>query len=157
MKRKNTSLISKTEYQTPPTYTQFENLIMSPPSITSTQIGERLIQMANQNTLNTPASTRNKPRNVMFGSLNVTGKEGGQRTLLLNNKPIKYVADTGALMSVISEDTARTIGTKISPYDKTRIIAMTADGKEVKDVLGFADIEVTQRSQKLTDARILVF
>ena len=84
--------------------------------------------MANKNT---PASTRIKPRNVMFGSLNVTGKEGGQRTLLLNNKPIKYIADTGASMSVICEDKARTVGAKISPYDKSRIIAMTADGKEV--------------------------
>ena len=85
MIRKNTSLINKTEYQTAPTYTQFDNTIMSAPSITSTQIGERLIQMANQNT---PASTRINPRNVMFGSLNFTGKKSNQRTLLLNNKPI---------------------------------------------------------------------
>ena len=153
MIRKNTSLISKTEYQTTPTYTQFDNTIMSTPLVFSTQIGERLIQMANQNTLNTPASTRIKPRNVMFGSLNVTRKESSQRTLLLNNKPI----NTSASMSVISEDTARTVVAKISPYDKTQIIAMTADGKEVKDVIGFAEVEVTLGSQKLTNARMLFF
>ena len=130
MIRKNTSLISNTEYQITTAYTQFDNTIMSPSSIKSTQKGERLIQMANQNILKTPASTRIKPRNVMFGSLNVTGKEGDQRTLLLNSKPIKYIADTGSSMSVISEDTARTVGTKISPYDGSRIIPMTAEGNQ---------------------------
>ena len=48
MLRKNTSLISKIEYQTPPTYTPFESTIPSPPSITSTQIGDRLVHMVNQ-------------------------------------------------------------------------------------------------------------
>ena len=60
-------------------------------------------------------------------------------------------------MSVISEDTARTVGAKISPYYKSRIIAMTADGKEVKDILGFAEVEVTLGSQNLANARMLVF
>ena len=40
-------------------------------------------------------------------------------------------------MSVVSaQDTARKIGAKISPYDKSKIRAMTVDGKDVKDVLG---------------------
>ena len=34
---------------------------------------------------------------------------------------------------------------------------MTADGKEVKDVLGFAELEVTLGNQKLANARMLVF
>ena len=93
--------------------------------------------------MNTPASTRVKPRNVLFGSLDVTGKEGGLRTLLINNIAINYIADTGASITVISEETARRVNAKISPYDRSKIKAMTADGKEVKDVLGFAEVEVT--------------
>ena len=34
---------------------------------------------------------------------------------------------------------------------------MTADGKEEKDVLGFAEVEVTLGSQKLTNTRMLIF
>ena len=133
------------------------HLIPSPPSITSTHIGDKLIHMANQGAMNTPASKMTKSRNFLFGAQNVTGKEGDQRTLLLNNKPISYIIDTDASISVISEDTARILGAKISPYDRSRIKAMTADGKEVKDVLGFAEAEVTLGNQKLTNARMYVF
>ena len=34
---------------------------------------------------------------------------------------------------------------------------MTADGKEVKDVLGFAELEFTLGNQELNNARMLVF
>ena len=61
-----------------------------------------------------------------------------------------------ATIFVISEDTARKVNAKISPYDKSKIRAMTADGKEVKDVLGFAELEVTLGNQKLNNARMLV-
>ena len=40
MLRKNTNFISKVEYQIPPIYTPFDSTIPSPPSITSTQIGD---------------------------------------------------------------------------------------------------------------------
>ena len=96
--------------------------------------------------MNTPAS-KVKPRNVVFGLLDIADEEGGERTLLLNNVSIKYIADTGASMSVISEDTARKVNAKIRPYDKSKIRAMTADGKEVKDVLCFAEVEVTLGNQ----------
>ena len=43
--------------------------------------------------------------NVMFGTVDITGKDRGRRTLLLNNVSINYIADTGASMFVISEDT----------------------------------------------------
>ena len=113
MLRKNRSLISIIEYQTAPTYTPFESTIASPPSITSTQICDKF-HMTNQGAKNTLASTRVKPRKVMFGSLDITGKEGGQRTLLLNNIAINNIADTGASISVISEDTAL----RVSQYEK---------------------------------------
>ena len=93
----------------------------------------------------------------MFGSLSVTCKASDQRTLLLNNKSINYIADTGALMSVVSEDTSKIVGAKISPYDRSRVRVMTADGKEVKDVLGFAEVEVTLGNQKLNNATMLIF
>ena len=60
-------------------------------------------------------------------------------------------------MSVIREDNARRVNAKISPYDRSKIKAMTADGKEVKDVLFFAEVEVTLGNLKLTNARMLVF
>ena len=59
-------------------------------------------------------------------------------------------------MYVISEDTSKTVGAKISAYDKSRIKAITTDSKEVKDVLSFTEVEVIVGNQKLTNAKMLV-
>ena len=53
MLQKNTNITSKIEYQTPPTYTPFCSTIPSPLSIKSTQIGDKLIHVANQGAINT--------------------------------------------------------------------------------------------------------
>ena len=68
---------------------------------------------------------------------------------MLNNIAIQYIHDTGAAISVISEEVARILNIEIKPYDKTRIKAITADGKEVKYILGFAEVDVTLGNQTL--------
>ena len=67
------------------------------------------------------------------------------------------VPDTGASITVISEDVAKAIGAEIKPYDRNKIKAVTADGKEVKDILGFAEVDVILGNQKLEKVKILVF
>ena len=112
MLRKNTSLISKIEYHTPPTSTPFDSTIQSPPSITSIQIGEGLVHMVIKKQW-----THQQVLGSNLGTLCPV-------TLLLNNASINYIADTGTSMSVISEDTARKVDAKISPYGKSKRTAI---------------------------------
>ena len=70
---------------------------------------------------------------------------------------IAQIPDTGAAISVISEEVARILSVEIKPYDKSRIKAVTADGKEVRDILGFAEVDVTLGDQTLEKVRMLVF
>ena len=45
-------------------------------------------------------------------------------------------------------------GLEIKPFDKSKVI--TADGKEVKDMLGFAEAYIILGKQKLDKVRMLV-
>ena len=46
---------------------------------------------------------------------------------------------------------------KIRPYDKSKIKAVTADEKEVRDILGFAEVDVILGNNKVEKVRMLVF
>ena len=98
-----------------------------------------------------------KSRTITLSDLDMPNKGSRQRLLLLNNIAIQYVPDTGAAMSVLSEEVARILNIKIKPYDKSRIKAVTADGKEVQDILGFAEVNVTLGNQTLEKVKMLVF
>ena len=76
---------------------------------------------------------------------------------MLNNIAIYYIPDTGAAISVLCEEVARIQNIEIKPYDKSRIKAITADSKEVKDILEFAGVDVTLGNQTLEKVRMLVF
>ena len=67
------------------------------------------------------------------------------------------MADTGAAISVISEEEARILNIEIKPYDKSKIKAVTADGTEAKDSLGFAEVDATLGNQALEKVKMLVF
>ena len=60
-------------------------------------------------------------------------------------------------MSVISEETAQRAGLKINPCNNSKIRVITADGKEVKDLLGFAEVDIALGNQKLEKVKTLVF
>ena len=69
---------------------------------------------------------------IALSAVDVSNKDDQQRKLKLNNISVQYIPDTGAAISVISEKMANAIGAEIRPYDKSKIKAVTADGKEVK-------------------------
>ena len=81
-----------------------------------------------------------KSRTITLRALEMSSKGKKQRTLLLN---------TGAAVSVINEEVAKILTIEIKPYDKSRIKAVTAYGKEIKDILGFAEVDVTLGNQIL--------
>ena len=97
-----------------------------------------------------------KSRTITLSSLETPSKGNKQRSILLNNVAIQYMADTGAGISVISEEVAKILNIDIKPYDKSKIKAVTADVKEVKDILGFAEVDVTI-GQTLEKVKMLVF
>ena len=70
---------------------------------------------------------------------------------------MKYIPDTGASISVISEEVAKTIGLEIKPYDSNKVKAIKADGKEVKDILGFAEVDVILGNKKMEKVKMLLF
>ena len=84
-------------------------------------------------------------------------KRSKQRSTLLNNVAIQYLADTGADISVIREEVAKILNIEIKPYDRSKIKAVTADGKVFKDILGFAEVDVTIGNQTLEKVKMLVF
>ena len=59
----------------------------------------------------------------------MSGRDQPRRTLYLNNTEVEYIPDTGAAMSVISEETAKRAGLKVNPYDSTKVRVITADGR----------------------------
>ena len=97
----------------------------------------------------TNIKSQKKSRTITLSTLEMPNKGSKQRSLLLNNIAIKYMPDTGAAISVISEEVARILNIEIKPYDKSRIKAVTTDGKEVEDILGFAEVDVTLGNQTL--------
>ena len=60
-------------------------------------------------------------------------------------------------MSVISEETEKRAGLKIKPYDNSKIRVITVGGKEVPDVAGFMEANVTLDNHKLKGVRMIVF
>ena len=130
----------------------------SPPQISSGQ--PKIIKFMTQSAENfvTPTNIKSpqKSRTITLSALELPNK-GRQKSILLNNIAIQYIPDTGAAISVISEEVARILNVEIKPYDKSRIKAVTADGKEVKDILGFADVDVTLGNQTLEKVKMLVF
>ena len=154
----NTNLINKTEYLTPQWYSLTETPTPSPP-ISSGQ--PKIIKYMTQSAENfvTPTNIKSpqKSRTITLSSLETPSKGNKQRSILLNNVAIQYMADTGAGISVISEEVAKILNIEIKPNDKSKIKAVTADGKEVKDILGFAEVDVTIGNQTLERVKMLVF
>ena len=58
---------------------------------------------------------------------------------------------------VMSEEVAKILDVEIKPYDKSRTKAVTADGKEVQNVLVFAVVNVTLGNHTLKKVRVQVF
>ena len=75
----------------------------------------------------------------------------------MNNVAVKYMPDTGASITVISENVVKTIGAEIKPFVMNKIKVITADGKEVKDILGFAEEDVILGNKNLEKVKMLVF
>ena len=148
----NTNLINKTEYLTPQGYSLMEIPTPSPP-ISSGQ--PKIIKYVTQSAKNfvTPTNIKSpqKSRIITLSTLETPNKGNKQRSILLNNVAIQYLAATGAGISVISKEVAKILNIEIKPYDRT------ADGKEVKDILGFAEVDVTIGKQTLKKVKMLVF
>ena len=100
---------------------------------------------------------RQRIRTLTLSSIEQIKKYDGQRILKLNNVAIQYIPDTGASITVISEEVAKAIGAEIKPYDQSKIKVVTADGKQVKDLLGFAEVDIILGNQKLEKVKTLVF
>ena len=60
--------------------------------------------------INTP---RQRTRTLILSSIDTIKKEESQRKLKFNNIAEKYIPETGASITVISEDVAKTIGAEI--------------------------------------------
>jgi hypothetical protein len=156
MLNNNTSTLTKAEYATPQTYSIFET--PSPPSITPAQ--PKLLKFAdNIDFFTTPTNAKStaKTKTITLSCLNTTNKQEPTRSLYLNNTEVEYIPDTGAAMSVISEETARKVGLKINPYDKTKVRVITADGKEVQDVPGYVETDIRLNEHVVKNVKMIVF
>ena len=131
----------------------------SPPQISSGQpkIIKYMMQSAENFVTPTNIKSPQKSRTITLGALEMPNKGNKQRSIMLNNIAIQYMADTGAAISLISEEVASILNIETKPYDKSRIKAVTADGKESKDILGFAEVDVTIGDQTLEKVKTLVF
>ena len=132
----NTSMMTKGEYLTPQSYSIFESPGSPPASIAPGQ--QKLIKF-NSDSFTTPTNTKptNKFKTITLSCLNMSCRYQPRRILYLNNTEVEYIPDTGAAMSVISEETAKRAGLKVNPYDTSKLRVITADGKEVPDVPGY--------------------
>ena len=70
---------------------------------------------------------------------------------------MKYILDTGAAISVISEETVKRAGLNVYPSDKNKVRVMTADGKEVQDVPGYEEADITLGEHQLKGVKMLFF
>ena len=158
MLNNNTSMLTQSEYTTPSTYSIFESPSVSPPSITPGQ--HKVLRFApSSDSFTTPTNIRgpNKTRTITLSCINIPNKDEHTRVLYLNNTEVEYIPDTGAAISVISEETAKRAGLNINPYDKNKVRVITADGKEVQDVPGYVETDVTLGEHRLKGVRMLVF
>ena len=115
--------------------------------------------MQNAECFTTPTNVKsaNKPRTITLSCVNIPEKGETTRVLFLNNTEVKYIPDTGAAILVISEETAKRAGLNVHPYDKNKVRVMTADGKEVQDVPGYVESDVTLGEHQLKGVKMLVF
>ena len=148
--------MTKGEYLTPQTYFIFESPSSPPLSIAPVQ--QKLIKF-NSDSFMTPTNTKpvNKSKTITLSCLNPSCRDQPSRTLYLNNTEVEYISDTGAAMSVISEEAAKRAGLKINPYDNSKIRVTTAEGKEVTDEPGYVEADVTLDNQRLKGVRMIVF
>ena len=153
---KNTSMMTNGEFLTPQSYSIFESPSSPPLSIAPGQ--QKLIKFSNDS-FTTPTNTKpaNKSKTITLSCLNLSCRDQPLRTLFLNNTEVEYIPDTGAAMSVISEETAKRAGLKVNPYDRSKIRAITEDGKEVPDVPGYVEADVTLENNRLKGVKIIVF
>ena len=104
----NTSMLTQGEYTTPSTYSIFESPSVSPPSITPGQ--HKILRFApSADSFTTPTNIKgpNKARTITLSCINMPNKDEHTRVLYLNNTEVEYIPDTGAAISVISEETAK--------------------------------------------------
>ena len=153
MLNNNTSMLTKTEYTTPSTYSIFESPSISTPSITQPNpryLSLYLMPTGIRHQPTSRASTRREQSHSTYQT-----KENQQE--YLNNTEVEYIPETGAAISVISEETAKKAGLNVYPYDKNKVRVITADGKEVQDVPGYVEADVTLGEHRLKDVKMLVF
>ena len=110
--------MTKGEYLTPQSYSIFESPGSPPSSIAPGQ--QKLIKF-NSDSFTTPNNTKpvNKSKTITLSCLNMSCRDQPRRILYLNNTEEEYIPDTGAAMSVISEETAKRVGLKENPYDNS--------------------------------------
>ena len=94
---------------------------------------------------------------MTLSTIETIEQEVTQRQLKLNNVAVKYMPDTGASITVISKNVAKSIGAEVKPFDPNKIKVITADGKEVKDILGFTEADVILGNKMLEKVKMLVF
>ena len=103
----------------------------------------------------TPQQQRS--RTITLCSVEVPSKNENQRKLKLNTVSVQYIPDIGAAISIISENVAKAVGADVKPYDGNKIKAITADGKEVRDILGFTEVDFILGNRNLERVKMLVF
>ena len=110
MLKNNRNLINQTEYMTPPGY----SILESPASTNSAQT-TRILRFTSSdgNSFLTPIIPKTPSRKtgtITLSAVDFPNKDDPQRKLKLNNVLVKYIPDTGASISVISESVANAIG-----------------------------------------------
>ena len=136
MLNNNTNIVNQTDFTTPPTFSLIET-----PASTSQHRTVRLTQ----NTIDylTPTRTRSQRiRTLTVGTIDLPHKPDIQRQLKLNNVSVNYIPDTGAAITVVSKAVAKMANLEIKPFNKAKVKVVTAEGNEVKDLLGFAEADV---------------
>ena len=150
-------MMTNGEYLTPQSYSIFESPSSPPLSIAP---GQQKIIKFNSDSFTTPTNTKpvKKSKTITLSCLNLFCRDQPRRTLYPNNTEVEYTeVDTGAAMSVISEETAKRAGLKLSPYDNSKIRVISADGKEVPDVPGYVEADVTLDNHRLKGVKMIVF
>ena len=84
----------------------------------------------------------------------MSNKTKQPRKLKLNNVSVQY---TGAAISVIIDNVAKAVGAEVKLCDRTKIKSITVDGKELRDILGFTEVDMILGNQKLVKVKMLVF
>ena len=148
----NSSIVNNTEFTTPPRFS-----FKQTPTTTSHHITVRLTQNTIDSYLTSTRTTNQRTRTLTLGTIDVPCNPENQRKLKFNNVAVNYIPDTGAEISVISEAVANSADLEIRPFDKAKVKVVTAEGNEVKDLLGFTEADLMLGNQKKAKAKMLVF